>query len=114
MGTNMNTNIWQIGGIAAIGYKVGNDDQVEEVAMQLVQCKVRIPHELGTEVTEKVQLACLDQAEQFLKKKLGRSDVNYGVVGLKRWHVQFHHINCQLILNPEVVEHEENVDGSAS
>ncbi|MDR3392414.1 MAG: hypothetical protein P4L77_11855 [Sulfuriferula sp.] len=110
----MNTNIWQISGIAEVGYKVGNDDTVEHVAMQLVQCKIRIPQELGTDVTEKVQLACLDQAEQWFKKKLGRSDVNYGIVGLKRWHVQFRHINCQSILNPEVAEAEENIDGSAS
>lgn len=99
-----NINVWRVSGIAEVGYKVGNDDDIESVAMQLVQSKVRISAELGGDLTEKVQLACLDTAERLLKNQLCRSDVNYGVVGLKRWHVQFRHINCSLVSAVEVEE----------
>lgn len=84
---------WRCNSIVDVGYVVGDDGR-QHVADQLHTCVVRLDPNLGTTVTPRIESKCVAVIENRILARLANADVNYGVVGLKRWKPRVSSITC--------------------
>jgi len=80
---------WKCTCLIDVGYcsaKTGVDSGHFHVVNQLHTTLIRLPASLGASVNQAIIEQCKEIIEQRFFLRLAKSDCNYSVVGLKRWH----------------------------
>lgn len=106
----MANQAWRVTAVVSIGYWIGNGDEFVPVAMQLFECRAAIDSCLGDVPNQKVELACTQQVQTKLTRRLTSNMENYGIVGLKRWRIKVKSIRVE----PDFVKEEESENQDAS